>query len=272
MQPWRYLIPKEERDTVLRKIRQETSEAYGFDMEACPKRKVCIGKDCIGRSLPWKSETAKPYLEQLKKTHKIVNGEMFIDNCNTCTIRNSCTSPCIQINDFFNRTKSRQPSLVYKETLDNFEIQHSTEVGEGLLNKGLKIPWDALSEKRKQVVQLYVYKQRDFLQIANELDLTNQARVKYEFYAALTTISEYGVMRKFIADKTPVLKESQLEVLNLIYYENHSLTYAAKKLGISKQAIQQMIDRLKKKYNLKWTKYVYKKGNKLVYNVPELMK
>ena len=56
-QPWKYLISKDIREDTLHKIRQETMQAYGFSMDECPKKSVCLTKKCMGRNLPWLSET-----------------------------------------------------------------------------------------------------------------------------------------------------------------------------------------------------------------------
>ena len=71
--PWEHLVTGPNKDNILRAIRQETIAIYGQSMDECPKRKVCFTKSCIGRPLPFKSPTAKPYLDQLKLTHNIVS-------------------------------------------------------------------------------------------------------------------------------------------------------------------------------------------------------
>lgn len=275
MAPWYNLISKDQRDQVMRAIRQETVEAYGYSMDECVKRKTCLTKSCIGRPLPFKSETAKPYLEKLKQTHKIEDELLYISNCDSCQIVKSCKSPCYQLNDFLNRASSKEAEIVPQENLENHVIENITNTSETINNfimTSNNIPWDCLTETRKAVIKKYLYEKKDFYVIAKELDLNNQARVKYEFYSALTRLSEFAIMRKFLQDNSKELTTKQIETLNSVYTDNLSLTDAAKKHSVSKQAIQQILTRVVNKYNIKWSIFVSKQGNKIVYNVPELFK
>lgn len=273
MPPWYNLIPKDIRDFVMRKIRQETIEAYGYSMDECPKRKTCLTKNCIGRPLPFKSETARPYLEKLRVSHKIENDELFISNCDSCPIAKICKSPCHQVNDFLNRASNREADLIMQDTLDNHvNVSVPQDSIRPSLIPSTDVPWDCLTDIRQSVVKKYLYEGKDFYAIAKEMDLNNQARVKYEFYSALTRLSEFAVMRKFIVDKKGHLNDKQLEVLSLIYEKRCTLTQAAEELKISKQAVQQLLTRVIKANNIKWTVFVKKHKNKIIYNVPGLFK
>ena len=225
MPPWAGLIPKAQRDDVLRQIRHETVEHYGYSMDECPKRLVCLGKTCLGRPLPHKSPTAKPYIDQLRQTHTFNNDELMLSNCDICPIRLSCTSTCSEMNDFMNRDRIKEPYLDFRENLENVvqEPERSVTI-ENLVEKGRKVPWDALTTKRKETVEKYLYEQKDFLTIARELGYHDQSRARYELYAALTTLAEYATMRKFYEDNESILKEADKKVIKNIYLDNLSIT------------------------------------------------
>lgn len=270
--PWKYLIPSDQRDEVMRKIRAETIEAYGYPMDECPKRQMCLTKSCIGRPLPWKSETAKPFLEQLKTTHSINNDELFLNNCNACPIAKSCTYTCPQVNDWMKRQMPpAEPMLIYQENLENYAEDTYQEILPTTLPKG-SIPWDVLTDTRKKVVEKYIYEQKDFLTISKELDLNNQARVKYEFYSALTRLSKYAAMREAILNSQDTLDDFTYLMFKDVFFDNKTITEVAKENLISKQNLQQIIARFITKHMVKWPVFVKKKGNKLIYNVPEVLK
>jgi len=268
--PWEYLVTGPNKDNILRAIRQETIAEYGYSMDECPKRKVCFTKKCIGRPLPWKSETAKPYLEQLKTTHNITNDELYLANCDLCPIATYCTSSCSQVNDFLQRDKTDEPEMIYKEHLDNVILENNQEDKlVSLIGKGLQTPWDCLTPRREQVVKKYVLENKDFLTVSKELGLYDQSKAKYEFYAALTKLSEYAVMRKWIRDNSDV---NGIDVLHKIYNENKTMTQVAKELDVTKQAVQQTVSRTVKAHGISWNVFVKKQGNKVVYNVPEVLR
>lgn len=266
--PWDKLVTGPNRDNILRAIRQETIAAYGYSMDECPKRKVCFTKQCLGRPLPFKSVTAKPYLDQLKTTHNIVNDELYLANCDACPIAMYCSSSCSQVNDFLQRDKTDEPEMVYKESLDNI-VQETYEEDRltGILGKGLVTPWDCLTKRREQVIKKYVYENKDFLTVAKELGLYDQAKCKYEFYAALTKLSEFATMRNWIKNTSDVP-----EIIHKIYIENKTMITVAKELNVSKQAVQQTVSRYIKINKIVWPVFVRKQGNKVVYNVPEILR
>lgn len=270
--PWASVIPSEKREEVLRIIRQETVAAYGYSMDECPKRLVCLTKTCMGRPLPWDSPTAKPYLEALAKRQNVQNGEMFLSNCEVCPIFKTCKATCAQVNDFMNRDRIGEPEMVYKESLDNIVMAPSQDRVASIIGPDLKVPWDALNNNRKQTVKKYLYDQKDFLTIAKDLGFHDQSRARYEFYAALTTLAEYATMRKFLEDFQDELSDKQQNILKMIYVANLTISEVADKEQVTKQAVQQIVARLVKKYNIKWTTFVRKQGNKVIFNVPELMK
>jgi len=271
--PWNIFISTKERPEILRKIRQECIDIYGYSLDECPKRKICIKKECLGRPLPYDSKTAKPYIEKLEKTQNIVNGELFINtNCTTCPIFKECNYPCNQVVDFIDRDKSVEPYIIYKEKTENLEAVITPLEPSILFVKDTDIPWDILSEKKKQIVKKYLYEERDFRYIAESLDMNNQARVKYEFYSALTKLTEYGIMRKFIKENIEKITDRQKLILEMIYFNNMSQVETARWLGISKQSIQQTINRVVKKHKIKWKKFVRKEKNKPMYNTLEVLK
>ncbi len=273
--PWDHLVTGPTKYDILAKIRQESIEQYGTSYEECPKRKVCLTKQCIGRPLPWLSKTAKPYLDQLQNTHTIKSGDLFLNSCDTCSIAKSCTSVCGQMNDYLLRDKSEEPQLVYKESIDNLEPEN---LGDGavdnIFGKGFKVPWDVLTKRRADTVKKYLYEHKDFLMIAKELGYYDQAKARYEFYAALTKLSKYAVMRKFMEDNTDTeaIERRDFSILNDIFFINKTMTEAAYNWGMSKQAIHQMIQKYKRRHKLKWQIFVKKSGNKVQFNVPEMLK
>lgn len=271
--PWEYLIPSNKKYEVISQVERECVELYGHSFNECNKRKLCFTKDCLGRELEWKSPTAKPYLDQFAKDQGIQeNALYYVSGCSGCPIKATCNSPCAQINDWMNRgNEPKEPIIVYQESLDNHVVDEGGETTPALIPNG-KIPWDCLNETRKQVVQKYMYEQKDFLTIAKELSLNNGARVKYEFYAALTTLSEYAVIRKFIEDKKEDLTLNQLSILHSIYTNNKTMVECAATNKISKQSVHQTLTRVLKKYNIKWTVFVRKQGNKVIYNIPSVLK
>lgn len=271
-QPWKNLIPIEQRDNILRKIKEETVEIYGYSMDSCTKRKTCFTKTCIGRELPWKSPTAKPYLEQLKTTHRIQNDELFIDNCSTCPIAKTCTSTCSQVNDFINRASDPQIQFVYQENLEAADETYTQSSGERPKEQGLELPWDILTPAKARVIRKYLYEHKDFLIVAKELDLNNQAEAKYVFYSALTKLSEYGIMRRFLEQNSEKLTEKQRLMMGEVYLKNKSLTEVAEQYNISVPAVTGMINRIVDKFSIKWPVFVRKEDQKVIYNVPEVLK
>jgi predicted DNA-binding protein YlxM (UPF0122 family) len=273
-QPWKYLIPKDVREDTLHKIRQETLQAYGYSMDECTKRTICFTKNCVGRPLPWLSQTAKPYLEQLKLTHNIKDGEMFISGCEGCPIVKDCKSTCYQVNDYVRRFKTEEPNLVYGDDLENHIIIDQSEDRANTFGHK-DIPWDCLNIKKQQLVRKYLYEGKDFLTIAKEMNLKYQSRSKYEFYAALTKLSEYATIRDFLSENEQILLEDNPKYLNIlqeIYINNLSIVELAKKEGISKQAISKTLTKIFNKYKINFVTFVKKVGTKVVYNVPELFK
>lgn len=272
---WQVLISSDKKHEVLAKIRQESIAAYGQSYDECPKRKTCFTQTCMGRPLPLKSQTAKPYIEQLKKTHKVnANGELLLSNCDSCTIKQSCKSLCSQVNDFLNRDKVEEPEINYKENLDNIVPENLNSALEKIMGKGFQIPFDCLTIKRQDTIKKYLYEQKDFLTIAKEMGYYDQAQAKYEFYAALTKLSKFGVMRKMCYEKfnTGEIDHRDQAILNDIFFINKSLTEASYTWKLSKQALNKLIKKYKNKFNLRWQIFVRKQGNKVVYNVPEIFK
>ena len=272
--PWKPLIPEDIREETMRQIRKESIELHGLDLDQCPKRFVCLTKTCIGRPLPELSPTAKPYLEQLKKTHKVINGELFISNCDTCTIAKSCKAACWQVNDFMNRQAGEQPNLIYQESLEQHdEIQQpiSMDTQPSVFNN-LEIPWDCISEAKQNLVKMYLFERKDFISIGKILNIKTAEKVRYQFYAALTKLSEYAIIRKFIENKEEKLTEKQALIMRKVYIDNSSLTSVAKEYNITKQSVQQLVAKVIKQNNLKWHVFVKKRKNKVIYNIPAVLR
>jgi predicted DNA-binding protein YlxM (UPF0122 family) len=227
----------------------------------------------MGRPLPYGSPTAQPYLEQLEKTNKVENQELFIStDCSGCPINTSCKSPCNQISDFIERDKKAEPSLYFSNLPDNVEPESSVLEPANFVVSGKDIPWDALPSKKCEIIRKHVYEQYIYVHIAELMNLNNQARVKYEFYSALNRLSEYAMVRKFLDEHGHELTDRQREIFNLVYRENLSYVKAAEKLGISKQSVQQTVSRILKRYNVKWKKYVRKHKAKVYYNATKMFR
>jgi len=150
--PWKYLIKPYEREKTLRKIREECKDIYLKSFDICPKLENCNGKTCIGRPLPWDSETAKPFLDKLKKTQKIINNELFVEDCSNCEIKNLCKNTCKQVNNFIDRHKTKEPPISYKE-VDNFVKLPKEEQTSVFFTNSEDIPWEVLSETRRNVIK-----------------------------------------------------------------------------------------------------------------------
>lgn len=272
--PWEHLIPFNIRADVMLKIKQESIDKYGHDLNECPKRKVCMGKTCMGRPLPYLSKTARPYLKQLEKKANIVNNELIIaTNCSSCPMVKTCINPCGQINDFINRQTVKEPLLVNFTGIENLQPEDVLSAVFSLpTSTNTKVPWDCLTKRRKKVIETYLFKQRDFLHTAKLHGLNNQASAKYEFYAALTKLSEFAIMRKFLSAHKSELSPKQLYVLEMAYHNNKSFVAIAKKMNVSPQAVQQIVSRLIKNYGIKWTTFVRRNKGKLIYAVPEIFK
>lgn len=271
--PWAVLIPFKDRPQILRTIRNETIEAYSYPFDECPKRLTCFGKSCEGRPLPWESETARPYLEELAKTQKIVDGELFVNTkCDTCPIFNKCKSPCNQVLDFIDRDKKSEPSINFKNDTSNLEPIQAILEPANLIVDGSDIPWDILTARKADIIRKYLYEERDYKAIAEELGYKYQARTKYEFYSAINKLAEYAAVRKFLKSDKLKLTDRQFQIFDLVYNQNMTFVKASEKLGISKQSVQQTVSRILKRYKVKWHTYVKKRGNKVIYSVPELFK
>jgi len=272
--PVYHLIPYKNRLDVLRQIKQECIDIYGSDiMSECPKRFEC-GEKCIGRPLAWKSPTARPYLEKLAETQNIASGELFVLDCSSCPIASTCIRTCNQINDFMAKTRVREPVMINDEHIEIRKAMPKEELFDlkRIFPNNLEIPWDCVNETRRQAIEMYVMEGKDFSHIAKLLYLYNQAEAKYEFYAGLTTLSKYAIIREFILNKKDLLTENQLNIMRKSYIDNLTFTEIAAQLGITKQAVQQTVDRVVKANKLKWTKFVRKEGNKTIYNTTEIFR
>lgn len=271
--PWQIYIPARDRPEILRQIRQECLDLYGFAFDECPKRKTCFTKTCLGRPLPWLSPTAKPYLELLSKVSNIKSGELFVGtDCSACPIAKSCKSPCNQVLDYIDREKSGEPTIYYSDKTEQLTITRDSLEPANFKMDGSSIPWDVLPKRKQEVIKKYLFEGRDFRYVADSLGLNNQARSKYEFYAAITKLSEYAVVRDFLDKTEEKLTARQQQIFKLVYRDNLSFVDTATKLKVTKQSIQQSVSRVLTKYRVTWKTYVRKKGNKVLYNVPQIFK
>ena len=278
--PFEHLIPSDIRKQTLLAIKNESIDKYGYDLTIeCPKRTYCDTKKCLGRPLPYLSKTALPYLKKLEKTHKIIPDtqegayNLFVETCEGCPIAKTCTKPCSMIYEYLHRDKVQEPWLNYKSNIENYEIEDSNDV-EATTNllTSMEVPWDCLTPRKAETIRKYLFEQRDFNYVADFLDLNNGARVKYEFYSALTKLSEFAAMRLFLKNHNYELSQKQYKLLKLIYIDNLSLTKVSKKLNISKPAVGQSLARVIKKYKISWQVFVHKHDGKVIYNVPMVLK
>lgn len=267
---WKSVITSPNKEDIVRTIRQETVQAYGYSMDACPKRLACLGDHCLGRPLPILAPTAQPYIEELKKTHKVVNNELFLSKCDQCPIKAKCTSTCHQINDFVNRHDKKEPEYIYNVNLDNHSEHTLAQNSIPFISKD--IPFDCLSDRRKTVIKMYLYEGKDFAQIAKELNIKSHAFIKYEFYAGLTKLSEYATIRDYIDKNKEILPKGVFLLLEKLYLQNKSITEVANEEKCTKQAIQQRLTRILENANISWTIFVKKQKGKLVYKVPMVLK
>ena len=269
--PWAAFIEPGKRDSIMRQIRIECVQLYGYDLDTCPSRSVCIGKSCLGRELPWLSPTAKPYLEKMKQLGMITGDLYYVEDCSTCPIKNSCTSVCPMMNDFLNRHQSKQPEMVYQESMENYGSQAPERpVMPSELNN-VTLPWDCLDPSKEALVKLRLEKRKDFLTIAKQCQLFDQKDARYEFYAALTKLSEYAIVREFIKENKENLTEKVYKVLTDVYINNKTSEQVAQEQGVTYIAIRKMVSRTLKKHSITWPIYVTKKKGKIVYNIPEVL-
>lgn len=263
--PWEVFI-KEDKYETSRRIKQESIELYGEDLNSCPKRKVCFG-ECLGRPLPWESETAKPFLEQLKQVADIKNGELFVSGCQVCPMKASCKALCPQIENFLEKNKKEETPKSLIEVSPSEEQLPETKI-ENLE----QLPWEVLPKFKQQLIKEYISTGKDFKSLAEKFNLGNQARAKYEFYSGLTKLSEYASVRKFLKGNAHRLTQAQLKVMEYVYVDNIPVHVVSSILGTSKQNVSNIISRVFKKFNIKVNKFVFKKGDKLYYRVPEVLK
>jgi predicted DNA-binding protein YlxM (UPF0122 family) len=274
MPPWQFLIPANQRLEILRIIRNECQDAYGQSLDECTKRLVCFKKTCLGRELPWKSKTARPYLEQLKLTHNMVLNpdtnelELVIDtSCSNCPIVKKCDSLCNQMVDFIARDKTIEPVLEYQDDMSNLNNIYTDFSPSNFLMTIENIPWDVLSPKKQEIVNKCVLEERDFRSVGKFLlgKENSQASIKLQLYSAMNKLSLYANVREFLKLNKDILTDRQYQVLWLVYMENNTMVEVAKEMKVSKQNIQQIISKVLKKHNIKGLKYVKTKNNQPQY-------
>ena len=258
---------------VLNNIRQESIQLYGKDLLAeCDKRLVCFGVNCLGRALPVLSPSAQPYITELTKTHKIENGQLFINtNCGACELSRSCKSLCAQNTDFINRDRVIPPDIQFQPNIDVSAAAPITSIRTYFENENHVIPWDVLSAKKEKLVKAYLYEGKDFNQTANSIGIKSASHCRYMFYCALTTLSEAAAVRKLLTINQQ-LTVAERTLLELLYVRKYTVSQCAKVLNVSKQAISGRKQRIFSRHNVRWLVFVRKQNGKVVYNVPKVLK
>ena len=271
--PWANLIPASERAEVIRIINEETIEAIGYDLSSCPKRFTCFGKHCIGRPLPYCSKTALPYLEKLEKTQNIVNEELFIStDCNSCPIFKTCNTPCNQVLDFIERDKKSEPKLTYSIINDKVMTEAVSLEPANFVVDASDIPWDVLTSDKAELIRKYFFEGLNYAHVASLTNLSNKSFAKYKMYWAINKLTKFAVIRKFIKNNSNKFTSRQLEVFDLVYIKNYTMKRTAEHLGISRQAVQNIINTTLKNNNVKWPVFIKRKGNKIIYNIPKVLR
>jgi hypothetical protein len=272
--PWAKFITGDDQNKVLAKIREEANFHYGESYDECPKRFVCIGKECMGRPLPWKSETAAPYLEKLKETHTIKDNELYLSNCDTCPIVKKCTTTCSQVNDFINRWKKPEVEVVLVENLDPHVDENPSFTIPTITDQ--EVPWDVLTEEKQRIVKKRLHLQKDFATIAKEEGLYNQKDATYVFYSSLTRLSQFAAVRKFLTEKGHQLKPKHLDLLNKMYVDKKTLTEVSKLYNLSPSTVSEKVNTIFKKHNVTWHKFVKKVKvagkTEIIYSIPEVLR
>jgi hypothetical protein len=274
--PWLYKIPAAIRKETILKIKNELLDQGLEDLTAeCPNRFVCTKKNtCVGRKLPYASPTALPYLKQLEQTNKVVDEHFYVEGCSNCPIAQTCSKTCYMVNDYVQRHKTTEVFLNYRDNLEVINVLEIETILDvmGEKEENLEVPYDCLSEKNLEVLNSYLFLQRDFKSTAANCGLANGAAAKKMLYYSMNRLAEFANMRKFVAEGKGKLTFVQLKILELVYLENKSLTEVARIQGVTKQSIGQTIEKVIKNNNIKIPRFVRKKGTKMIYNVPLLFK
>lgn len=281
--PWRNIIDPSDRAEILRKIKQECIDEYGYAFDVCPKSLLCLEKKCMGRPLPWKSETAQPYLAELKKTQTFILNEetgeeelQIITDCKLCEVYKDCKVPCRQVNDFLERDVSQTSIsnnfITYKDNLENIVPVQLVFGPINLKVSEKDLAWDVLSKENKEIIKRYLYDERDYRSIAEKLGLFNQSYCKCKFYYALTRLAKFSIIRMFLKENLQALTDRQQQIMIEVYMNNKTYKKVAKELNISIQSVHETITRVVKNHNIRWPKFVRKTKGKIVYNVPKLFK
>lgn len=272
--PISHLIPPKDRSEVLRLIDIEIKTVIGYSLSECSNRLVCAtGSKCIGRPLPVQSKLARPYIELLKQYETVIDDKLYLKtDCRQCPIVTSCSSLCNQVIDFCDRSKVLEPQLESLTSDLIYDTKDDFSEPSNLKFKLSDLPFDCITKKKQILVKSYIFDNKDFRQISDELNYFNQAEVKLIFYSTLTKMAEFASVRLFLKDKGSFLRIDQLNILNSLYIENKSLTKLAKELNTSPANISQIKSRILRKYNISWPVYIKKINNLPVYNVPEVLK
>jgi len=272
--PWAIHIPPKVRADTLRQIRQECIDIYGHSFDECSKRKICITKSCMGRPLPWKSKTAKPFLEQLVNTHKLNDSDELLigTNCDICPIKPICTSVCNQVTDFIDRKKSAESTVYIDEYLEKVNRKKVKDSSAKLKFTISDLPWDCLNEREQLVVKEYYIEQRDYRYVAEKFGFYNQAASKYFICIKLNKLAKFAAMRLFLAERGSELNTKHRLLFEELYIKNKKQKEVVESLGYSAFYISQQVKRIKLKYNIRWHTFVRRKKGKTIYSILEVMR
>ncbi len=261
--PWQALIPFEERPDALRRIREECLSEYGYEFEECSKRLRCDKKQCIGRPLPWKSKTAKPYLDELSKTQKIVNEEMvIITDCQTCPIFKKCTSTCNQIDDYIDRKVKPEPVMYYRNDVSNSTIE--SEGSAFFKDISAPIHWHLISTLYKNALQDYILKDLNLNELAVKYN-TDRATIKSYVYSAITTLSKYRAIAKSF--NSGIFRSDLQKTCIKQLLDSNTIKELAAQFNVTNSAIRLHIQNFTQDNKITWKKYVHReKGGGFKYH------
>lgn len=280
--PFLALVPKNLTHEIINIARQRSRD-HGLDDYdfGCPKRFTCDGQ-CSGRPVPDYIPELKPYIEKLK--HLITSdGLMYVNKCDQCPIAITCKKTCSQIADYMERGKNKDditnksdPVILTTDyALGTWvsEQPGSDEPQPGVLSELISrygsiqdaienLPWEAINERRKRLVRMYIFEGKDFRACAKEIGYSNGTVARNEFYRSLTTLSKFATVRYYIELHRDEIPDFDYELLQLRYYQFLTVSEIAKQLGLPIGTVRSRLFRFISRSSLKYTKYVNK--NKVI--------
>ena len=133
------------------------------------------------------------------------------------------------------------------------------------------IPWEVLTIKKQQIVKDYLYNNKTFEDIAFSLK-TTKSKIRYDYYASLTKLSKYAVMRQFLDNKGDQLNPKTFTIMNTIYWYCNNVDVSAKHYNTTTSAIYKRINRVIKEFDITWHVFVKKEKDKIIYNIPPILR